>query len=417
MKKTIAIAGNSGSKVRSDCEITLELKNEGGIIIDLNSKVKVLYGESIKELTVEILQFFGIKNAVVKITDTGALPFVIAARLECAVKQLIDTDLEYLPEFISENGYSTTRDRFRFSRLYLPGNTPGLMINAGLHSADGIILDLEDSVAPEKKDEARILVRNALRQINFLGAERMVRINQGEKGLEDLHFIIPHNVNLILIPKCESADYIKRVDQEISKIKSSLNLSLNLNLNLNLTFLMPIIESALGVEHAFDIARASENVVGIAIGLEDYTADLGVQRTTEGRESLYARTRLVNASKAAGIQPIDSVFSDVADMETLKQNVLISKALGFEGMGCIHPRQIPVIRQGFAPDEAEIEKSKEIVLAFIEAKSKGLGVVALGSKMIDPPVVARAQKTIDLAVRLGLLSDNWIENIPVEGKL
>jgi citrate lyase subunit beta / citryl-CoA lyase len=411
MKKSIAIAGNSGPKVRSDCEITLELKNEGGIIIDLNSKVKVLYGESIKALTTEILQFFGIKNAIAKITDTGALPFVIAARLESAIWQLTDSDLEYLPKLISENMYSTTRDKFRFSRLYLPGNTPGLMINAGLHSADGIILDLEDSVAPEKKDEARILVRNALRQVNFLGAERMVRINQGEKGLEDLHFVISHNVNLILIPKCESADYVKRVDLEIAKIKSSHNL------DLNPVFLMPIIESALGVENAFDIARASENVVALAIGLEDYTADLGVQRTTEGKESLYARTRMVNACKAAGIQPIDSVFSDVGDMEALKQNVLISKALGFEGMGCIHPRQIPVIRQGFAPDETEIEKSKKIVLAFIEAKNKGLGVVALGSKMIDPPVVARAQRSIDLAVRLGLISADWIENIPEEGKL
>lgn len=411
MKKSIAIAGNSGSKIRSDCEITLELKNGGGIIIDLNSKVKVLYGESIKELTVEILKFYGIKNANVKITDTGALPFVITARLECAVKQLINTDLEYLPEFISENAYSTTRDRFRFSRLYLPGNTPGLMINAGLHSADGIILDLEDSVAPEKKDEARILVRNALRQINFLGAERMVRINQGEKGLEDLHFIIAHNVNLILIPKCESTDYVKQVDQEITKIKSTLKL------NLNNTFLMPIIESALGIENAFDIARASENIVGMAIGLEDYTADLGVQRTKEGRESLYARTRLVNASKAAGIQPIDSVFSDVGDMEALKQNVVISKALGFEGMGCIHPRQIPVIRQGFSPDEAEIEKSKKIVLAYTDAKNKGLGVVALGSKMIDPPVVARAQKTIDLAIRMRFISSDWIDHIPTEEKL
>ena len=415
MKKSIAIAGNSGPKVRSDCEITLELKNSGGITIDLTSKVKVLYGESIKELTFEILKFFGVKDAHVKITDTGALPFVIAARLESAIKQVIDTNLEYLPEFNRENGYSTSCDRFRFSRLYLPGNTPGLMINAGLHSADGIILDLEDSVAPEKKSEARLLVRNALRQVNFLGAERIVRINQGEKGLKDLHFVIPHNVNLILIPKCESGDYIKRVDQEISKIKSALNL--NLNLNLNLTFLMPIIESALGVENAFEIAKASENVVAMAIGLEDYTADLGVQRTIEGKESLYARTRIVNAAKAAGIQPIDSVFSDVGDMEALKQNVLISKALGFEGMGCIHPRQIPVIREGFAPDESEIEKSKKIVIAFTEAKDKGLGVVALGSKMIDPPVVTRAQKTIDLAIRLGLISERWIDNIPVEGKL
>ncbi len=405
MKKSIATAGNSGPKVRSDCEIVLELTSEGGLTIDLTSKVKVLYGDSIKSLVAELLAFFGIKNAAVRINDSGALPFVIAARLESAVKQLISTDLEYLPELLQDNSYSTTRDRFRFSRLYLPGNTPGLMINAGLHSADGIILDLEDSVAPERKDEARILVRNALRQINFYGAERMVRINQGRRGLDDLHFVIPHNVNLILVPKCESADSILQVDKEISGIKKKFNLK-------DPVFLMPIIESALGVEHSFEIACASENIVALAIGLEDYTADLGVTRTMGGNESFYARTRLVVAARAANIQPIDSVFSDVADMEALKQNVLMSKSLGFEGMGCIHPRQIPVIRQGFSPDQAEIEKSKKIVLAFETAKLKGLGVVALGSKMIDPPVVARAQKIIDLAVRLGLLPVNWIDDLP-----
>jgi len=405
MKKSIAIAGNSGPKVRSDCEIVLELKTEGGINIDLTSKVKVLYGESIKDLVVEVLDFFGVKHADIKINDSGALPFVIAARMESAVKQLISTNLEYLPGFLKENSYTTTRDRFRFSRLYLPGNTPGLMINAGLHSADGIILDLEDSVAPEKKDEARILVRNALRQINFCGAERMVRINQGERGLEDLHFVIPHNVNLVLLPKCESADYIKQVEEVIAAIKMKLNLK-------NKVFLMPIIESALGIENSFEIARGSENVVAIAIGLEDYTADLGVPRTMDGKESFYARTRLVVAAKAAGIQPIDSVFSDVADMEALKQNVLVSKSLGFEGMGCIHPRQISVIKLGFAPDKTDIEKAKKIVLAFETAKLKGLGVVALGSKMIDPPVVARAQKIIDLAIRLNLISSGWMNEIP-----
>jgi citrate lyase subunit beta/citryl-CoA lyase len=405
MKKSIASAGNSGPKVRSDCEIVLELTSDGGLTIDLTSKVRVLYGDSIKSLVAEMLAFFGIKNAAVKINDSGALPFVIAARLESAVKQLISTDLEYFPELLQDNSYSTTRDRFRFSRLYLPGNTPGLMINAGLHSADGIILDLEDSVAPERKDEARILVRNALRQINFYGAERMVRINQGRRGLEDLHFVIPHNVNLILVPKCESADSILQVDKEISGIKKKFNLK-------DHVFLMPIIESALGVEHSFEIACASENIVALAIGLEDYTADLGVTRTMGGNESFYARTRLVVAARAANIQPIDSVFSDVTDMEALKQNVLMSKSLGFEGMGCIHPRQIPVIRQGFSPDQAEIEKSKKIVLAFETAKLKGLGVVALGSKMIDPPVVARAQKIIDLAIRLGLLSVNWIDDLP-----
>ncbi|MGC1390970.1 MAG: aldolase/citrate lyase family protein [Bacteroidales bacterium] len=409
MNKSIAIAGNSGPKVRSDCEIALELKSEGGKTIEVISKVKVLYGESIKNLITEVLDFFGIKHALVKIIDSGALPFVIAARVESAIRQLINTDLEYLPEFLKENNYSTTRDKFRFSRLYLPGNTPGLMINAGLHSADGIILDLEDSVAPEKKNEARILVRNALRQINLNGAERMVRINQGQRGLEDLHFVIPHNVNLVLLPKCESEEYIKQAEEEIAGIKKKLNIR-------NQVFLMPIIESALGIENSFKIARASENIVAIAIGLEDYTADLGVSRTVEGNESFYGRTRLVVAAKAAGIQPIDSVFSDVADMEALKQTVIVSKSLGFEGMGCIHPRQIPVINQGFAPDDTEIEKSKRIILAFEMAKLKGLGVVALGAKMIDPPVVVRAQKIIDLARRLALLSPDWIKEIPADEK-
>jgi len=172
---------------------------------------------------------------------------------------------------------------------------------------------------------------------------------------------------------------------------------------------MPIIESALGVIKAYEIATAAENVVALAIGLEDYTADLGIRRTAEATESFFARSMVVNACKAAGIQAIDSVFSDVADMEGLKQNVLRSKALGFDGMGCIHPRQIRVLHDNFAPDDAEIAKAKKIVNAFIEAKEKGLGVVSLGTKMIDAPVVKRAQKTINLAISTGKISKNWRE--------
>jgi citrate lyase subunit beta/citryl-CoA lyase len=409
MNNSYAMSGNSGPKVRSDCEVVLELRNEGGIIIDLTSRVKVLYGDSIKKQCIEILDFYGIRDAVLKIDDSGALPFVIAARLESAIKQLIPSDLAFLPELIEENKYSTSRDRFRFSRLYIPGNTPSMMINAGLHSADGIILDLEDSVAPEKKDEARILVRNALRQISFNGAERMIRINQGERGLKDLDYVIPHNVNLILIPKCESASSVRDIENKILDIKKWFGLT-------NPVYLIPIIETAFGVERSFEIARSSTSIVAIAIGLEDLAADMGVSRTAEGKESFYARTRIVNAAKAAGIQPIDSVFSDVSDMESLFQNVLTSKALGFEGMGCIHPRQIPVIKQGFAPGTEEIEKSKKIVIAFEDARNKGLGVVALGSKMIDPPVVSRAQKIIDLAIKLGLLPGNWMDEIHAEEK-
>lgn len=407
MNNRLAVSGNSGPKVRSDCQIELGLTDAGGIVIDLKSKVRVLYGESIKNQCLEILGFFGISNAVLKLTDSGALPFVISARLEAVIKQLVDTDSEFLPEIHEGNKYPSKRDRFRFSRLYLPGNTPSMMINAGLHSADGIILDLEDSVAPEKKDEARILVRNALRQISFYGAERMVRINQGERGLKDLEYVIPHYVNLILIPKCESAEEVKRVESKINELR-------NQHSPADEVYLMPIIESAAGVERSFDIARSSDLIVAMAIGLEDLTADLGVSRTKEGNETLYARMRIVNAAHAAGIQPIDSVFSDVGDMEALRLNVLSSKALGFEGMGCIHPRQVPVVRQGFAPGPEEIEKSRKIVLAYDEARRNGLGVVALGTKMIDQPVVVRAQRTVDLAIRLGLLPDDWKNDIPIE---
>jgi len=173
---------------------------------------------------------------------------------------------------------------------------------------------------------------------------------------------------------------------------------------------MPIIESALGVVNAYHIATASPNVVALAIGLEDYTADIGAQRTNEAWESFYARSAVVNAARAAGIQPIDSVFSDIDDMEALAENVKTSKSLGFVGMGCIHPRQVPVIHEYFNPSEQEIEKAQKIADAFAKAKEKGLGVVTLGSKMIDAPVVKRAETTIKLAVAAGLLNENWRDN-------
>lgn len=402
MSNKIATAGNTGKKVRSDCFVTLELKDSGGVKIEQKSKVEVLFGKANIELCEDILKFYGIGNAQLTLEDKGAVPLIIAARIEAAVKQLIDTDKEYLLDFIEENNYTSEKEQFRFSRLYLPGNTPSMMLNAGIHDPNGIILDLEDSVAFSKKKEAQLVVRNALRGINFYGAERMVRINQFPKGLEDIKYLVPHNVHMLLVPKCEGAEQIKKLEEKIEEIKKQHNID-------RPVLLMPIIESALGVEKAFEIATASENVVALAIGLEDYTADLGTRRTNEAVESFYARTRLVNACKAARIQAIDSVFSDVGDMEALRENVKVSKGLGFEGMGCIHPRQIKVIHESFAPEPDEIEKAKKIVNAFIDATEKGLGVVSLGTKMIDPPVVKRAEKTISLAISLGLISENWRE--------
>ncbi len=388
-KNKIFTAGDNNPKSRSDCFVSLELKKNGGITVNLKSKVESLYGESILNLCRKELEFFGIKNAHLEITDTGALDFTIAARIEAAVKQAINTDKDFLPEILPENKYSTEKERFRFSRLYLPGNTPKMMLNAGVHKPHGIILDLEDSVAPDKKQEARFLVRNALRSVNFYGAERMVRINQLPAGLEDIEFVAPHYVNLLLIPKCESAKQIHDTDAEMKRIRKKYGFDYPV-------YYMPIIESASGIENAFEIARASENVVAMAIGLEDFTADLGVKRTKEGTESLYARMRLVNACKAAGIQPIDSVFSDVGDEEGLRQTVKESKMLGFEGIGCIHPRQIAPVHESFAPDKDEIAKAEKIIEAFNKAKAEGRGVISIGTKMIDPPVVKRAEKILAL---------------------
>jgi citrate lyase subunit beta/citryl-CoA lyase len=403
MKQNIkkSSAGKRGDSVRSDCYFEIELKNSGGIKIHLKSKVDTMYGKSIKQMILDMCKYFTINNAKILCEDYGALPFVLAARFELAVKRLFpENKKEYLLPFHEKNLYSTKKDQLRRSRLYLPGNEPKFFVNAGLHLPDGIILDLEDSVAPSEKDAAQLLVRNALRSVDFYGAERMVRINQLPKGLDDLKFIVTHNVNVILVPKCESPEQIHQLEKEVEKLKKQHKVE-------NPIYFIPIIESALGVIKAYEIASASKNNCALAIGLEDYTADIGTQRTNEGRESIFARQMLVNAAKAAGIQAIDTVFSDVADMEALRQSVVEAKSLGFEGKGCIHPRQIKVVHEAFAPTIEEIEKAKKIVLAFEEAEKKGLGVVSLGSKMIDPPVVKRAIKTIELAITNNLLDKNW----------
>ena len=392
----IGTAGNAGDRIRSDCLVQIEQLSSGGITINLNSKVDKLYGRSIRELATSVVEYFGVAHALVEIRDSGALEFVLAARLEAALKQVIESDRSYIPDSKVQRAGRCQRDRFRFTRLYLPGNTPSMMLNAGIHDPCGIILDLEDAVAPSKKQEARYLVRNALGCVDFYGAERMVRINQLPDGITDLDYVVPMEPELLLIPKVESPEEIHAVNEHIDKLAGNHEI-----------YLMPIVESALGVEHAFEIACSAGNVVAMAIGLEDYTADLEVGRTASGEESLYARTRLVNACKAAGIQPIDSVYSDVANEDGLRETASISKSLGFEGMGCIHPRQIPVIHDVFKPGEQEITRAKKIVQAYGKAEKEGQGVVSLGTKMIDPPVVKKALHTIDLAIALKLLPENW----------
>ena len=390
-------AGHWGADIRSDVHVRIESREQDGIQIDLESRVKPYYGDAIYRQTEEVIEALGVKHAQMIIHDEGALPFVIAARIEAAVRRAgLGEDERVLPQRLSLPEPSV-RDRMRRSRLYVPGSEPKYFINAGLHGADGIILDLEDSVHPDEKDAARLLVRNALRAVDFLQCERMVRINQLPLGLQDLEEIVPESPDLILIPKVETPKQVMAASQKIAEIKANYDITRPI-------WLMPIIESALGIEKAYEIATASEDVAALTVGLEDYTADLGVVKTSTGAESLFARQRIVNAAHAAGVQAIDSVFGDVGDMEGLRTWGQTSRALGFEGMGCVHPSQIAVIHQAFAPTPAEIEKAQRIVAAYREAQQKGLGVVSLGSKMIDAPVVQRALKLMARAQAMGLVA-------------
>lgn len=390
-----AEAGRRGEDVRSDLFVTFTPARSGGLKLRARSKVGAYYGRSIVEDVEAVLDAYGIAHGRVVIDDRGALPWVIAARVETALRRAGCSGNARPKSPVRRDG-TTPRDRLRRSRLYLPGNEPKFMLNAGVHKPDAVILDLEDSVHPDEKDAARLLVRNALRCHDFLGAERMVRINQLPPGLEDIDEIAPERPDVILIPKAETAEQVREVDERIKAARKR-------ERNRGPIWLMPILESALGVENAYAVATATDTVVALTIGLEDYTADLGVRKTREGEETLFARSRLVNAARAAGVQAIDSVYGDVGDIEGLRLWGRRARQMGFEGMGCIHPRQIRPIHEAFAPSPEEIDKALKIVAAFEEARKKGLGVVSLGTRMVDPPVVLRAQRLVEMARRAGLI--------------
>jgi citrate lyase subunit beta/citryl-CoA lyase len=392
----VAEAGRSGPEVRSDVRVRIEAREHGAIEIELHSRVAPYYGDSIRRQAESVLEELGIRYADVQMEDEGALPFVISARIEAAARRAgLGQGTRVLPDGVALPPASA-RDRIRRSRLYVPGSEPKYFINAALHGPDAVILDLEDSVHPGEKDTARLLVRNALRAVDFLDCERMVRINQLPMGLEDLDEIVPKSPDLILIPKTETPDQVIAVEKRIAEVKGDYGIT-------RPTWLMPILETALGIENAFSIAKASEKTVAITIGLEDYTADLGVVKTRSGNESLFARQRLVNAAHAAGVQAIDSVFGDLGDLEGLRAWAANSRALGFEGMGCVHPLHIPIIHEAFAPTSVEIDRARKIVAAYDDAQARGLAVVSLGSKMIDLPVVQRALKLMARAQAMGLV--------------
>ena len=286
----------------------------------------------------------------------------------------------------------------RRSMLFLPGNTPNMLINGNCLGSDAVIFDLEDAVSPAEKDAARILVRNTMRYMDFRGCETIIRINSTDTPYwkADLEAMMPQKPQLILLPKTGSPKDILEVDAWMSELED------RLGMERNTVGLMALIETALGVENAFAIATASKRVQALFLGAEDLTADLQCKRTKEGREIEYARTRLVAAARAAGVDVYDTPFTDVNDDEGIWTDTRLAKALGFTGKASISPRHVEVINQVFSPTEKEIDYAYEVMEAIALAKKQGRGVIALRGKMIDAPIVARAKQTIAAAEALGL---------------
>ncbi len=286
----------------------------------------------------------------------------------------------------------------RRSMLFLPGNTPNILINGDALGADALIFDLEDAVSPDEKDAARVLVRSAIKALGYRGCEIIVRINGIDTPYwqDDLREMIPLRPSLIMPPKTSCAQDVRTVDEFIGRLEGELGFEAGT------VRLIPLIETALGVENAYEIASASGRVAAIFLGGEDLTADLRCKRTREGAEIAYARSRMVVAARAAGVDVYDTPFTDVNDDEGLVLDAQTAKSFGFTGKAAISPRHVPGINEVFSPSMAEIDYAYEVLEAIRLAKEQGRGAVALRGKMIDAPIVARARQTIEAAEQLGL---------------
>ncbi|HEX2769272.1 MAG TPA: CoA ester lyase [Geobacteraceae bacterium] len=285
------------------------------------------------------------------------------------------------------------------SLLYVPGNMPSMLQNIPLFNCDGVIIDLEDAVPLSEKDAARILVKRFLETYRERNKVVLVRINplDSKWGYDDLRVVLPALPDGIRLPKADTPEIVERLDTRLTEFEEELDVEIG-------RFrILPSIESALGILNANGIARTSKRVFALAFGAEDYTVSMEIERTKGGEELFNARTRVLWSAKAAGIQAIDSIFADVNDMEGLRRETELVKRLGYTGKSLVNPRQIDVVHEVFAPKEDEIEYALQVIEAIKRARLMGTGVISLGGRMIDAPVVKRAVRVLRTAHAHGLV--------------
>jgi citrate lyase subunit beta / citryl-CoA lyase len=379
-----------GSTNKGDCTVRVTecLEPRINIVTDNDH----LFEMGLLSVIEESMSALGTDTLCVDLEDHGAVDYVVMARVEAAVRAVSPQIGAWR---IGTKQDSSTRDRLRRTRLYAPGNNPHLLMGAELYGSDCVLLDLEDSVPLSEKNVARILVKHLLAAVEF--QEVWVRINPLETcGREDLAEVMLASPHGICLPKAESCNDVFKLEEEMAVLES------NLEIDLGSTFIMPIIETGKGVLNALEIASASKRVVVMAFGAEDYTRDVGANRTREAL--LYPRTKIVAACAASGIQASDTVYADVDDEEGLIEETKHIRDLGFVGKGAINPRQIRPIHEVFRPTDEQIKYAREVIAVADQAKAKGIGAVALRGKMIDWPVVERAKK---LVAHLEQLEEKW----------
>ncbi|MBS9338493.1 citrate (pro-3S)-lyase subunit beta [Fructobacillus sp. M2-14] len=298
-------------------------------------------------------------------------------------------------------------ERLRRTMMFVPGNNPGLIKDAGIFGVDSIMFDLEDAVSMTEKDSARYLVYEALQTFDYGNAELVVRIN----GLDtpfyenDIKAMVKAGIDVIRLPKTESAEMIHQLEKLVEDAEKEFGREVGS------TNLMAAIESAMGVVNAYEIASASDRMIGIALSAEDYTTDMKTHRYPDGKELEYARNAILHAARAAKIAAFDTVFTNLDDMEGFVRETEYIKQLGFDGKSLINPRQVAPVNKVYAPTQKEVLNAQNVMAAIEEAKRKGSGVIAMNGQMVDRPVVLRAERVMKLAKANNLLDaeGNYIE--------
>lgn len=289
--------------------------------------------------------------------------------------------------------------RSRRTMMFAPANNPKMLVTAHLYGADCVIFDLEDAVKYAEKDAARDLFAEALKVVDYGETEIFARINPlyTEFGKKDVEVLVPAGLRRMRLAMTETPEQIKELDELLTKIEEENGIEIGA------CKIQASIETPKAVMNIMEIVKASPRVVTVSFGSEDFTKALGAERTKEGKEIFLARNMVVMAAAIAGIDAIDTVWADIADEEGFKKEIKSSMNLGFVGKSCVHPSQVKIIHEMFTPNKDEVEKSLKIVKAAEEADISRGGVITVDGKMVDIPIISKAEKIVRLAKAAGII--------------